>query len=121
MNKPIKNFIIFRTDRLGDFIIHSRPISELKNKYPESHITIVCSNINKKIISNYKFVDEIIIYNKYDDIFLKFKNIIKIFKKKYQASFVLDGKKFSYFCNIFMRSKKKFGMVYTKKKKNLRN
>ena len=26
----MKNILIFRTDRLGDFIIHSRPIYELK-------------------------------------------------------------------------------------------
>lgn len=117
MSEQAYNFIVFRVDRLGDFIIHSRPIYELKKKYPNSFITIVCSNINRKIISKYKFVDEIIIYNKFDSLLIKLKTFIKIIKKKYHASFVLDGRKFSYFCNMFINSKKKFGVAYIRKKK----
>ena len=78
MNNLYYNFIIFRTDRLGDFIIHSRPIYELKIKYPKSHITVVCSNLNEKIISNYSFIDEVIIYNKKDNFIIKLKNFLKI-------------------------------------------
>ena len=78
MNSHHYNFIIFRTDRLGDFIIHSRPIYELKFKYPNSHITVVCSSLNEKIISNYSFIDEVIIHNKYDSLFKKFNNFIQL-------------------------------------------
>ena len=46
----MKRIIIFRTDRLGDYIIHSRPIYELKKEYSDSHIIVVCSRINKKIL-----------------------------------------------------------------------
>ena len=94
MNNLYYNFIIFRTDRLGDFIIHSRPIYELKIKYPKSHITVVCSNLNEKIISNYSFIDEVIIYNKKDNFIIKLKNFLKIIGKKYYAAFIIDGKKF---------------------------
>ena len=73
MNNFYHNFIIFRTDRLGDFIIHSRPIYELKIKYPKSHITVVCSDLNKKIISKYSFIDEVIIHNKKDKFLLNLK------------------------------------------------
>ena len=45
----MKKIIIFRTDRLGDYIIHSRPIYEIKQKYADSYIVVVCSKINKKI------------------------------------------------------------------------
>ena len=109
--------LIFRTDRLGDFIIHSRPIYELKIKYPNSHITVVCSDLNKKVISKYSFIDELIIHNKKDKFFIKFKNFLKIIKKKYYAAFIIDGKKFSHICNIFIRSKNKLGLVYTSQKK----
>ena len=34
----MKKIIIFRTDRLGDYIIHSRPIYEIKQKYDDSYI-----------------------------------------------------------------------------------
>lgn len=117
MNNFYYNFIIFRTDRLGDFIIHSRPIYELKIKYPKSHITVVCSDLNKKLISNYSFIDEVIIYNKKDKFLIKFKNFLKIIRKKYHAAFIIDGKKFSHICNIFIRSKNKLGLVYTSQKK----
>ena len=117
MNNFYYNFIIFRTDRLGDFIIHSRPIYELKIKYPNSHITVVCSNLNKRIISKYSFIDEVIIHNKKDNFFIKFKNFLKIIKKKYYAAFIIDGKKFSHLCNVFIRSKNKLGLVYTSQKK----
>jgi len=102
---------------LGDFIIHSRPIYELKIKYPNSHITVVCSAVNEKIISNYSFIDEVITHNKNDNFFKKFKNFIKIIKKKYYAAFIIDGKKFSHLCNILIRSKNKLGLVYTSQKK----
>jgi len=117
MSNYFYNFIIFRTDRLGDFIIHSRPIYELKIKYPNSHITVVCSAVNEKIISNYSFIDEVITHNKNDNFFKKFKNFIKIIKKKYYAAFIIDGKKFSHLCNILIRSKNKLGLVYTSQKK----
>ena len=117
MNNLYYNFIIFRTDRLGDFIIHSRPIYELKIKYPKSHITVVCSNLNEKIISNYSFIDEVIIYNKKDNFIIKLKNFLKIIEKKYYAAFIIDGKNFSHICNIFIRSKNKLGLVYTTQKR----
>ena len=107
-----KNFIVFRTDRLGDFLIHSRPVYELKKKFPNSNITVVCSDLNKKIISKFSFVDNIIIFNKSDNFFIKCKVFYRIIKKKYFASFVLDGKNFSFLCNIFLRSKNKIGIIY---------
>ena len=55
-----KKIIIFRTDRLGDYIIHSRPIYELKKEYSDSHIIVVCSRINKKILEKTSYIDELI-------------------------------------------------------------
>ena len=108
----MKDFLIFRTDRLGDFIIHSRPISELKKKFPDCRITVVCSDLNKKIISKFSYIDNVIIFNKSDSLHIKFKTFIKIISINYFASFVLDGKNFSYLCNMFIRSKTKVGIIY---------
>ena len=68
-----KKIIIIRTDRLGEYIIHSRPIYELKKKYSDSHIIVVCSRINKKILEKASYIDELIEYNKDDDLLEKFK------------------------------------------------
>ncbi|MDC1093050.1 hypothetical protein OAS35_02960, partial [Pelagibacteraceae bacterium] len=108
----MKKIIIFRTDRLGDYIIHSRPIYELKKKYSLCRITVVCSKLNEKILKHTKYIDELIIYDKNFSFFNKFKIFLKIIKNLYFASFILDGKKFSYFCNIFIRSKYKLGLSY---------
>lgn len=113
----MKNIIIFRTDRLGDYLIHSRPIYELKKKHTESHLILVCSNLNKKILEHAKYIDEIIIFDKNFSFLKKLKVFFKIVKKNYFASFVLDGKNFSYLCNLFIFSNRKFGLLYKSNKK----
>ena len=108
----MKKIIVFRTDRLGDFIICSRPIYDLKKKYPNSKITIVCSNLNKKILSEFNYIDKLIVFNKKFSFIKKIKIFFKIISDNYFASFVLDGKNFSYLCNMFINSKSKFGISY---------
>jgi ADP-heptose:LPS heptosyltransferase len=108
----MKKIIIFRTDRLGDYIIHSRPIYELKKKIIDSKIIVVCSNLNKKILIEHDYIDELIVYDKKLPILKKIKVFFKIFLNNYFASFILDGKNFSYLCNIFLISKFKFGVCY---------
>ena len=60
----MKKFIIFRTDRLGDFLIITNIIKAIKDKYKDSHITVVGSPYNKKIINSYKIINKVIIYDK---------------------------------------------------------
>ncbi len=117
----MKKIIIFRTDRLGDYLIHSRPIYEIKKKIKDSYIIVVCSNINKKILKETNYIDELIEFNKKDPFFKKTKIFFYIVKKKYFAIFVLDGKKFSYLCNIFANSKNKYGLIYQSVKKFIFN
>ena len=73
----MKNFIFFRNDRLGDFLIITNLIKALKEKYPLSNITIVSSKYNHHFISKYKIIDKVILYDKNFSILKK----IKIFKK----------------------------------------
>lgn len=117
----MKKFLIFRTDRLGDYLIHSRPIYEIKKNIKESYIVIVCSKINKKILKESDYIDELIEFNKDDTFLKKIKTFLYIIKSKYFATFVLDGKNFSYLCNIFLRSKKKYGLIYKSFKKFIFN
>ena len=115
----MKNILIFRTDRLGDYIIHSRPIYELKKKITDCKIIIVCSVLNSKILKNSDYIDEIIIYDKNFSILKKIIIFFKLFKLKYYVIFALDNKKFTLFCNIFLISKYKFGFAYKYQKKFL--
>jgi ADP-heptose:LPS heptosyltransferase len=108
----MKNFIFFRTDRLGDFIITTSIIKAIKNKYKDARISVVCSKINSDFIKKYRIIDKIYVYNKNFSIFEKFFLLSKIISKNYYASFAFDGKSFSNYCNIFINSKYKLGLVY---------
>ena len=108
----MKRFIIFRTDRLGDFLIITNIIKAIKKKFKESHITIVGSPYNKKLINSYKNINKVIVYDKNSKISNKisiFKNIIR---HNYYCSLSLDGKSFSNFTNLFLKAEKKYGISY---------
>ena len=102
----MKKFIIFRTDRLGDFIIITNILKAIKDKYKNSHITVVGSPYNKKLISCYKIIDKLIIYNKNSSLFDKISIFNYIRKSNYYCSLSLDGKSFSNFVNFFIKAKK---------------
>ena len=59
-----RKIIIFRTDLIGDFIITTSLIQKVKNKFPDSDITIVCSKKNYRIAKLYNFFDKIIVFDK---------------------------------------------------------
>ena len=53
----MKKFIFFRNDRLGDFIILTNILKSIKEKYKDSHITVVCSPLNYGLVKKYKIVN----------------------------------------------------------------
>ena len=108
----MKRFIFFRNDRLGDFLILTSIIKGIKNKYKDSHITVVCSEKNYKLIKSYDIINKIFVYNKSDSIYKKISIFKKIISFKYYTSFAIDGKTFSNLCNFFLRAKIKLGLVY---------
>ena len=99
----MKNVLIYRTDRIGDFLVCSSIYSSIKRNYNNCKIDIVCSN------SNYNYVKSFDIFNK---VFLfpeKFLDKIKFFfsLKTYDEILVLDGKKRSIYMSIFKKTDKK--------------
>ena len=70
-------YLIFRTDRIGDFIF-SRLITEsIKNDNKKNTIDFVCSSYNSKYVKNFKDIKKIYILDKYN-FSLMIKNLIKI-------------------------------------------
>lgn len=108
----MKKFIIFRTDRLGDFLIITNIIQAIKKKYKDSHITLVGSPYNKKIINSYRTIDKVITHDKNNSLHKKISIFINIIKSNYYCSLCLDGKSFSSFTNMFLKAKKKYGISY---------
>jgi ADP-heptose:LPS heptosyltransferase len=108
----MKNFIIFRTDRLGDFLIITSIIKAIKKKFVNSHITVIGSPLNANIIKSYKSINEVIIYDKKSSLSKKFEIFNKIKSKSYYCSLSLDGKSFSNFINFFLKANIKIGISY---------
>ena len=97
----MKKILIFRTDRIGDFLVCSPIYMSLKrNKYI---IDIVCSNKNYEYVNSVNFFNTVFLYpqNSIDKFLFFFK------LNKYDEILVLDGKKRSIYIAIFKICKNK--------------
>ena len=113
MNKNIW----FRIDNLGDFIIQSNLVKKVHETSANSHTTIVCSEANAKLISEYKFVSKVIVYDKKSSFKEKLRAYKEISKNEYTNLFCLDGKSFSYLCSMLVKSECKYAVIYKKTKR----
>ena len=114
------NIIFFNTNALGDYLIHSSIVNELKKKY-HCKLIAVCSPYNSKIISNEEHIDEVILYDKNWNFLKKLNTLKQILKQNYLISFVADAQFFSYFANFLLTSKYKRGIINRKIKKFIFN
>ena len=57
------DYLIFRTDRIGDFLITSPLIKAIKRNDTKSKIYIVASKKNENFIKNYILVDKVFVLN----------------------------------------------------------
>ena len=103
-------FLIFRTDRIGDYIFSRILIEAIKSKYPNNRIDCVCSLYNSKYIKYYNDIKNIYILDKYN-LSLLIRNIIKINKVKYDYLIVLDGKRRSIFFSLLLKAKRKYAIL----------
>ena len=97
--------LLFRTDRVGDFLLSLSLIKIIKINYPNSNITVVASEKNYKYISSFEEVDDVIVLN--NSLSSKISLIFKLRKKKFDAVIVHDGKKRSRFVSYPLRYKKR--------------
>ena len=99
MNK----ILVFRTDRIGDFLISTPIFSSLKRNYSKCKIDIICSKMNYDYISSFDFFDNIFIFP--SNFLKKLSLFIKL--GSYDHILVLDGKKRSIYISILKSSKNK--------------
>jgi len=110
----MNNYLIFRTDRIGDFLLTAILIKSIKRNDPNSFINIVASKKNYNYIKLFKEVDKVILLDK--GIFNKLKLIILLKKNKYKAIIIHDGKKRSVFLSFFLKSDLK---IFSKPNSNI--
>ncbi|MCF7870241.1 MAG: lipopolysaccharide heptosyltransferase II [Candidatus Omnitrophica bacterium] len=91
MNKP-RRILIIRTDRLGDVVLSTPVIKNLRKKYPDNYISFICRPYTKKILEQNPYLDELIVYDKYgnDKSFLAtLKFALSLRKKKFDLVLIL--------------------------------
>ena len=100
MNK----YFIFRTDRIGDFLLTLILIKCIKRNDENSHITVISSNKNHEYIKTFDLVDKVYILK--SDYLSKYKLIKKLRQSKFNFSIIHDGKNRSFFINFFLNKLK---------------
>ena len=101
----MKKYLIFRTDRVGDFLLSLSLIKIIKINHPNSEITIVASDKNWEYIKTFNVVDKVVILN--NNLLSKIKLIFYLRNIYYDGVIVHDGKNRSRFVSFFLKFKKR--------------
>lgn len=111
--------LIFRTDRIGDFIISFPFIKSFKDHSPKSSISIVSSEYNSNFINKFQLISKTIpLQSKLKlipKIIVLIKMIIFLRKKRYNHIIILDGKMRSFFISLFLSGDNKSILLQSKK------
>ena len=104
--------IIFRCDRIGDFLLSSILMNNMKKIKNNIEFTIVCSKKNSEYVKNSYLAKNILVIP--DNLIKRLFFFLKILNLRYDKSIVLDGKKSSIISAILIGSSEK--ILLTNKK-----
>ncbi len=65
--KEIRGILVIRTDRIGDVVLSTPVIRFLREKYPTAHIAMMVRPYTRDVIINNPDLNEVIIYDKYNE------------------------------------------------------
>jgi len=91
MKKP-NRILIVRTDRLGDVVLSTPVINNLRLAFPKAHIAFICRPYTQDVLEGNPELDEVIIYDKYGKQKSLWASIMFSFylrKKKFDLVFIL--------------------------------
>ena len=103
----MSKYLIYRTDRIGDFITSQSLISSIKLASKKNEIDLVVSKYNYKYIKNFKYINKLYVFDNYNYRFINFLLLILNVRKQYDYLIVLDGKRRSFLSSLFLKAKKK--------------
>tara|TARA_Y100000590_G_scaffold470047_1_gene661590 strand:+ start:1269 stop:2213 length:945 start_codon:yes stop_codon:yes gene_type:complete len=101
----MKSYLIFRSDKIGDFLTTAILIKSIKRNEPQSKITLVSSENNYDYIKTFDYVDDVFVLK--NSFFSKIKLILKLRKILFNSIIVADCKKRSIFVSFFLKSQNK--------------
>ena len=97
----MRKYLIFRTDRLGDFLITLILINSIKKNDPNSNITVVASEYNYSYVKSFKIVDNVILLKK--NLLSKIKLILKLRKYFFDHIILHDNKERSLYISLLLK------------------
>ena len=100
----MKNYLIFRTDRIGDFLLTAILIRAIKRNNPNGFIRVIGSSNNYDYIKSFKSVNEVFLLKK--GFFNRLWLLILLKKKTYQNIIIHDAKQRSKIISFFLNKKK---------------
>ena len=103
-------YLLFRTDRIGDYIFSRILIESIKKKNDKNIIDVVSSKYNHAYIKTFKDNRFVYPFDKYD-LKLLLNNFIKINSQKYDYIIILDGKRRSIFYSLLLSAKYKIAVL----------
>ena len=112
------NICIIRNDKMGDMILTLPIIKAIKNSYPNSKITVVCSNINSFLCKEASFVDTYSIFDKRDKFLSKIKFFREFRKSSFDFIFNFSQDIETFLLLIMGKSINKSSMIYLSRYKN---
>tara|TARA_X000000950_G_C13906018_1_gene656872 strand:- start:870 stop:1754 length:885 start_codon:yes stop_codon:yes gene_type:complete len=98
----LNKYLIFRTDRVGDFLVTAILLKSIKENDPTAHISVIGSIKNSEYIKTFPFVDNVIQLD--NDFLSKIIVFFKVFKFKYKSIIIHDNKRRSKFISYFLKS-----------------
>ena len=113
----MNNYLVFRTDRIGDFLISAILIKCIKKNDPNSHITLISSKKNFTYIKTLPYVDKVINLN--NSFFGKLILFLELIKFKFKYIIIHDDKNRSKLISFFLRSNNKINIKNEKKITNI--
>ena len=97
----MSSYLIFRTDRIGDFLLTAIMINSIKRNDPHSQITVVSSKKNYAYIQSFKSVDKVILLER--NLFKKIKLILRLRSVYYNFIIIHDLKNRSSLISYFLK------------------
>jgi len=113
-------YLIFRTDRIGDFLITLPLLKSIKRNKKNSKIAVVASPKNIEFIKKIALVDEVFLL-KSNNFMDKFRLFLNLRKYTYDTIIVSDKKNRSIFLSLFLNATKKVFNVSKNSQKKLLN
>ena len=99
-------YLIFRTDRIGDFITSQVISNSIYESSIKNQIDMVTSKYNYNYIKHFKYIRNLYIFDKTGFKIFDFLNLYFVIKKnKYDYLIILDGKRRSFFSGILANAK----------------